>query len=278
MKKYFLAALLGTMCVVVQAQNPDGERAFAGIHEKGNFTDLLPTGITLDLKVFLQGPYDTLTHLMKTNLQQSGLIPLQQPYGPALPYFENINPCWYYTGTEAADSIPQNVVDWVLLELRDAPDAASATPATTIAKKALFLMHDGSIRNLDGASLPVINDTIMQGLFVIVWHRNHAGIINSNPIAPDGKGFYHYDYTAGPGMIYEAPYGASEIEPGVWGMAAGDGNADLNCNMPDERDVWAILAGGTGYLPGDFDLNGIAQLKDREMLYTIIGKYSTIPQ
>ena len=43
-------------------------------------------------------------------------------------------------------SIPNyDIVDWMLVELRDANNAPSATPATIIAQQAAFVLKDGSV-------------------------------------------------------------------------------------------------------------------------------------
>ncbi|MGC8866527.1 MAG: hemoblobin-interacting domain-containing protein, partial [Bacteroidales bacterium] len=88
----------------------------------------------LDVRVYLEGPFDGTG--MTTDLQQNGIIPLNQPYNTAP---------WNYSGTESVASVPANIVDWVLVELRDADIPDNATPATTLAgwPKAYFLRNDG---------------------------------------------------------------------------------------------------------------------------------------
>ncbi|MBN2174518.1 MAG: hypothetical protein JW731_10310, partial [Bacteroidales bacterium] len=65
--------------------------------------------ITMDLQVFLEGPYNGSG--MDTWLNDASKIPLTQPY--------NTSP-WNYGGGESVAAIPSNVVDWILIELRDA--------------------------------------------------------------------------------------------------------------------------------------------------------------
>ncbi|MBM3435323.1 MAG: hypothetical protein FJY07_03785, partial [Bacteroidetes bacterium] len=81
--------------------------------------------LIVDITVLPEGPF--IGTGLNTNLNVSGLLPLSQPF--------NIAP-WNYAGTESVASIPSNnVVDWVLVELRDAANAASATTATRIARQ-----------------------------------------------------------------------------------------------------------------------------------------------
>jgi len=219
------------------------------------------TGITLDLKVFLNGPYDPSTNAMNNGVLTS-YIPLSQPFNPPLPYYGNNAPGWLYTGTESVSSIPASVTDWILLEIRDAANGSAATSATTLAKKALFLKNDGSIADLDGVSDPVFNVTISQGLFVVIWHRNHLAVMNANPI-PQAGGIYLYDFSTAALQAFGGANGHKQLEPGVWGMIGGDGNADKQINNSDKVDVWKVNSGQSGYLGGDFSVNGQCNNQDK---------------
>ena len=64
---------------------------------------------------------------MSTTLRDNFLLPLSQPF--------NVPP-WNYNGMESVASIPPDVVDWVLLELRTLPDANSK-----IAARACFIVR-----------------------------------------------------------------------------------------------------------------------------------------
>ncbi|MCB0293485.1 MAG: hypothetical protein KDH97_24745, partial [Calditrichaeota bacterium] len=57
--------------------------------------------LALNLKAFLEGPF--LGDSMQTTLNDSGLLPLIQPF--------NSEP-WFYAGGESADIIPTVIVDW----------------------------------------------------------------------------------------------------------------------------------------------------------------------
>ncbi|MBN1338670.1 MAG: hypothetical protein JXA03_05065 [Bacteroidales bacterium] len=202
------------------------------------------SGIILDLMVFLEGPYEALE--MATDLNSGGNIPLSQPYNTAP---------WNYAGTEAVASMPSaDVVDWILVELRDAPDAASAGSAAIVAQQAAFLLKDGSIVGTDGSALPLFNCSPVNSLFAVLWHRNHLGIMSANPLIEAG-GVYSYDFTAGPAQVYGGSNAHKELAPGIWGMIGADGNADSQVNNGDKNDVWATQAGTGGYLSGDFNLD-----------------------
>ena len=92
--------------------------------------------ITLGLTALLEGPFNGVN--MDANL--GSLIPLNQPFNTAP---------WNYNGSESVGAMPNgNVVEWVLVDLRDAATAATATAATSIGKQAAFILTDGSIVDL----------------------------------------------------------------------------------------------------------------------------------
>ena len=146
-------------------------------------TMIVSLGMNINLTAMLEGPANESGMMNAMNLQ--GMIPLSQPY--------NMAP-WNYTGTESAVTIPANVVDWVLVELRDATSAANATSATRIARQAAFILNDGSIVGMDGSSILQFTNSINQQLFAVVHHRNHLAILSANALT-SSAGVYNYDFT-----------------------------------------------------------------------------------
>ena len=94
--------------------------------------------IDLEITVFLEGPFNG--GLMNTDLIP--VLPINQPF--------NVDP-WYYTGPESVASIPgTDIVDWVLIELRDAITASMAIGNTTFDWQAGFIRNDGKIVDMNG--------------------------------------------------------------------------------------------------------------------------------
>jgi hypothetical protein len=221
------------------------------------------TGINVDVLVFLEGPFAGTE--MNTELYTTGSIPLAQPY--------NIAP-WSYSGTESVPAIPNNeVVDWVLLELRDAVDAASATSATRIARQAAFLLKDGTVVGLDGSSILQFSNSFNQQLFVIIWHRNHLGVLSANALSQSG-GIYTYDFSTALNQVYGEGSGYKLIGSGIYGMAGGDNNADGYVDLTDIA-VWKTTAGSTGYKSSDFDLDNQVNNTDKNEVWVENGSLSS---
>jgi uncharacterized delta-60 repeat protein len=235
---------------------PDGKIVLAGFTAMGStgdndralaryLNDYTPQPpLSADLKVFLDGPFNGTQ--MNTNLNPAH-IPLSQPYNTAP---------WNYNGTESVASIPNaDIVDWVLVEFRDATDASLATGSTMVSRQAAFLLKDGTVVSPDGsANISLSISTIQYSLFAVVWHRNHIGIMSAFPLINSG-GIYTYDFTTGAGQVYGGSNGHKELAPGIWGMIGADGNADGQINNSDKLDIWTPQAGWSGYFSGDFNMD-----------------------
>jgi len=221
----------------------------------------------VNLKAYLEGPLNSSG--MNTNLNSLNLLPLVQPY--------NVSP-WLYPGLEPVGIIPNgNVVDWVLVEFRDAVNAASAIASTRIERQAGFLLNNGLIVGTDGASPLNLSATVTNNLFVVIRHRNHLGILSSTPVTFSG-GIYSYDFTSGSGQAYGSD-SQKNLGSGIYGMYAGDFNADGTINLNDITNPWGTGAGKYGYLQSDGDFDGQADNNDKNDYWFINrDKSSHVPE
>jgi hypothetical protein len=121
--------------------------------------------LIVDISVMLEGSYSN--GIMRTSLYDTQTLKLSQPY--------NISP-WNYLGTESVQAIPTNVVDWVLVELRDKTDKTNI-----IAKRAAFVLNNGKVVDIDGAS-PIVFWLHADEYYIAVIHRNHLPVMSANPV------------------------------------------------------------------------------------------------
>ncbi len=206
--------------------------------------------IFVDLTAFLEGPFNGTD--MNTDLNSLSDFPLSQPYN---------QPPWNYSGTESVGSVPNSdVVDWLLIELRDATSATAADPSTKIAQQAAFVLNDGSVVGLDGSSNLEFSNSITQQLFVCVWHRNHLGMMSAFPLTKTA-GVFTYNFTSAMGMAYMN--GQKGLNGSVYGMYAGDGDGSGEIEPIDKDGYWAIQAGDNGYKSADFNMNGQVSNQDK---------------
>ncbi|MEO6838970.1 MAG: hypothetical protein ABI185_11335, partial [Ginsengibacter sp.] len=152
--------------------------------------------ITFSGKVFLQGAYNTTTNLMNNSLNSLGIL---QTNASSQPYNNTV---FNYSGTENVPSgffaAHPDIVDWVLLELRDA-----ASPDNVIATRSAFVKEDGTLVETDGTNPEIIfNDVPFGNYYVAIHHRNHLGIRSSVTIDFTG-GSGSYDFTTAANKAYQ---------------------------------------------------------------------------
>jgi hypothetical protein len=202
------------------------------------------------VKAFLEGSFAGTE--MTTILNSNGDLPLSQPYSSSP---------WNYPGMENVAGIQNpDVVDWVLIEFRDAPDVNSANALTMVEKRAAFILKNGSIVDLDGSSNLELNVTLANDLFVAVHHRNHLSVLSAFSCNLNG-GLYSYDFTTNVGQAYGIA-AMTEMSAGYYGLISGDCNADGSINDND-KFLWNTQAGNPGYLPEDMNLDGEAENQDK---------------
>lgn len=199
----------------------------------------------LIVSIFLEGPYQS--GQMNDNLNSLNLLPLQQPYG---------SPPWNYNGTESLSTLPANAVDWVLVELRDADSPGNAGSNTTLPgwPKALLINKNGQLADLDGTPKQ-FDATAQHGLYIIIRHRNHLDVMSSTPLQQSGNTM-QYDFTDALSKAYGGALGYKEIASGIFGMVAGDSDAD-NAIFASDYNVWAGNFGNVNvYVASDTDMDG----------------------
>ncbi|MEZ5476637.1 MAG: cadherin domain-containing protein [Thiolinea sp.] len=132
-------------------------------------------GIRVSVRALLQGPFNTASGLMTDSLRSKGILPVTQPYG--------VEP-FGYPGTEAINLdlalVEGNdaMVDWVLLEVRDALD-----PTVVRAARAALIQRDGDLMDAATGSTVLVFDDLPSGQYVLsLRHRNHLGVMTALPI------------------------------------------------------------------------------------------------
>lgn len=251
-----------------------------------------PSQPKVSLKVFLQGAYNSGLgrHKDVTSTWASVLNAnaLNQPYNTAA--FGN------YAGTEsvssgffAATAGTTDILDWVLLELRD-----QSTPSTVIARRAAFVREDGRIVGLDGvseANFPGVNSG---SYYLVVRHRNHLGMRTSVTIALDGNVYSAppplYDVTTAQSQAFQdgaitTNSAMKDLGGGVFGMWGGNANGNTNVRFTGlSNDAGIILSalGGnqaailsSAYNSADLNMDGTVRYtglnNDAGSLLSVLG-------
>lgn len=190
-------------------------------------------GLQLQVRVLLQGAYNSSTGLMNNTLAQLGLLPTVQPYTGLVGSL----------GLETVTSGVLNLlgndapVDWVLLEIRSA-----SNPATVLLSIPSILQRDGDVINpATGSSLLSVTGLVLGSYHVSIRHRNHLGIITSTPVSLLSGSSTLVDFSVGSvGVGSSTRLTTSTGKTLLW---AGDATTDDRAiaNGPD-NDVSPILS------------------------------------
>ncbi len=205
-------------------------------------------------KVILEGAWNNTIH-------NSGIaVPLTQPYNSA-PH--------NYGGIEAVASVPADVLDWILLELR-----TGTAPDTKAAEAAAFVKKDGSIVSASGNASVVFN--VSEGnYYVVIHHRNHLSIMSNSAVSlSSGAASYNFSDSAVKSYGDDA---VKDLGGGYFGMYAGDADNNGIINTFDYKAVNDNL-NKTGYEKADTDFSGIVTESDFQKPETNLFKTSKVPR
>jgi hypothetical protein len=225
--------------------------------------------ISVNALAFLEGPF--FSGQMNNLLKIYDFIPLAQPY--------NTTP-WYYAGTESVAEIPNNnVVDWVLMEVRETSgDASTATSGTVIGRRAGFILKDGSIVDTDGSSPLTFSTVASKNVFAVLYHRNHIPIMSANPLSLSGT-VYSVDFSTSATQVYRGASACKELTSGIWGLFSGNAYHDGQVDNKDKNDIWEIEKGNAGYFNGDMNMNGQVDDTDKQIFWeSNAGKSCKVPE
>ncbi len=197
------------------------------------------------IKIMIEGYYDENSGSMNTSLSDNNIMPLIQPF--------NVAP-FDYNGFEVVSTIPVNVVDWMLIELRNASNVDQI-----IHQQAVFLRNDGSLITLEGQEEIVFNGVNTDSFYIAVHHLNHLAVISSQP-HPIQKIPTTYDFTS----ESTAAMGTGQLKTkgGQYLMTSGDfdGNGIIN---NEDYNLWKTSGAAINtYSPADADGNGIINSLD----------------
>ncbi len=200
---------------------------------------------SLQIKVLLEGPYQSQTSSMTAHLVDQQLMPLNQPFQ----FFP-----WQYAGGESISSpaiLTGDEVDWLLVELWD--------DNNLIAQKAAILLSDGSVVEAD-LSLDGLRFTVPSGeYYVAVRSRNHLAVRWQSKVSLDNPPAL-LDFTSG--NIESGFDTMKEVSPGLFALAAGDMNASGSNTYADFNLYLNNPSGVLAYLRQDLNMDGLVTVVD----------------
>jgi len=242
-----------------------------------------PVCADINLKIALEGVYDTTADLMKTELNTvRKLLPGQTPTSSLItptpagqPYDV---PPWNYTGIEGGDftntDYSDDMVDWILVSFRTEIQAAFE-----VSRTAALLYNDGCINFIDRCALELSQN--IDSVYIVVEHRNHIGVMTPYKI-PILNGVLTYDFTTQDSYKNPTSSGQKQLAPNVWGMFCCDGNQqdipsfDINGN---DKTIWFDNNGFFDlYIPADYNMDGDINGADKAIWVENNGISSRVPK
>ncbi|MBI4535217.1 MAG: right-handed parallel beta-helix repeat-containing protein [Ignavibacteriae bacterium] len=199
--------------------------------------------VRASVKAFLEGPYDDVDDDMTKGLNDAGTLDE------------------HFAGKQ----IPAQAIDSITVEIRDEATAASSTIRRF---QPAWLLTDGSIRNFEDTTRSYLEFVAPLGdYYVVVWHRNHLGIMTAAIQSLADAVPTAYDFSTSMSQAYGL---TPMIAVGSrFGMIAGDGNGDGGVDALDRNITWLGQNGTAGYLGADFNLDGGADAIDVNTIWRL---------
>lgn len=159
------------------------QRVWSAVDDCGNemilHQNVSCRGITLSAKAVLLGAVEEADEFgwMRDDLRKQNLLPYQEPYSD-LSGFEHV-------GTGGGEELTADlltvtgadaIVDWVLIELRDADD-----PSIVLTTQSALLQRDGDVVSVKGEEILVFESMFPGNYYVSIKHRNHLGMYSLYP-------------------------------------------------------------------------------------------------
>lgn len=180
---------------------------------------------------------------------------------------DNLDP---YLGLDSSANIPSNVVDWVLVQIRDSADSR-----IVLAQRAAFITSQGQVISTGGNSKLGMRENIPDRAYIALLHRNHLGVMTADPVDLSQPLDFSDPNTAVYGLNPRKMINGKAV------MYAGDCNQDGSINAVDKNNYWRLQNGQPfeyGQGGGDMNMDGSVNVIDANGYWRINnGKLTQIP-
>ncbi len=231
-------------------------------------------GVRVNVRIFLEGCFLANGQLMQDSLRVQHLLPLDEPYAELGYVHVGDGGLEHTSGTVMEGTGPDAIVDWVILELREA-----AANGFRVSTRSALLQRDGDVVDMDGSS-GVSFDVEAGTYFFSVKHRNHLGVMTSTVLmfGPDGTPL---DFTLGTTQVWGT--NARKEIGGKHVLWCGDANGQVKyTGSGNDRDPVLTLIGSTtpnaevpGYHRHDVNMDGVVRFtgmtNDRDRILLTVG-------
>ena len=147
--------------------------AFSG--EDGRWGTVFGIMPQINTRVLLEGAFAGIDGTFGGFMSGAAGYPLAQPFNTAP---------WNYPGLEVLSAPLPNILDWVLVTLKQDIDALNPDPTTAVAvaQRAGLINLLGNIYDLGGEGFPLAFSVEPGDYYIVVEHRNHLAIMSPTAI------------------------------------------------------------------------------------------------
>ena len=232
----------------VSALASSGDRLLVGgvfssamLFERRNLVSFTPAPplVRVQPRVFLGGCYVDAQINMHDSLRRASLVPATEPYTELGYSYTPGGASGTITASAMSNASNLAVVDWVVLELRDA-----VNPALIVASKRGVVLRNGNVMDVNRLS-PLWIAVPPGSYHVAIRHRNHLGVMTASPIALSATAAT-IDFTSSSTATWGTD--ARKNNNGVMTLWAGDTTFDGQVKYVgngNDRDPILIAIGGS---------------------------------
>lgn len=206
---------------------------------------------TLQLTAHLEGAFDPITGEMHHSLRNQNQLPIHQPFHTAP---------WNYDGNESVPTLsdlPSNMVDWVLIEVRDDNGQMRQQKAAVLLSTGQIVDVRHDLGAIDLGIIGLFNDN---DYHLILRHRNHLDIVTSE-LQTVTDFALTIDFSQ-PNAVLGGESQLTHLANGKYGLMVGDFDGNGVINVRDFNLYRNELAQPIPYSNCDADLDGQVLVTD----------------
>ncbi len=210
---------------------------------------------SLQLKAFLEGPYNDVSRTMDTKLHELGYLPGMEPttfFGKSVPSDDPYGlPTLKSSNTLDISLYSARSVDWILVSIME-------ESGREVWRRTLLLEKDGKVVTEQISSLSLDQD---KRYSVGISHRNHLPV--QSPLLSIEDDILSFDYTISDIVGLKNIGGASVLRGGALRIPSED------IHMIEMADVerWTNFVGqNSSYLLADIDMDGDVSIHDKSII------------
>ena len=220
---------------------------------------LIAQSINLDLKVYLEGPYNPSSGKMNTKLYELGYLPGMTPkafFAEPVPFFDPYDEFYdqdLKSSTDPSDIYNEKTVDWIFVSIRE------SDTGNIVSKQTVLLNEDGSI---SGGTIPHEKLSKLKKYIVVLAHRNHLPV-QSTPIKLN-NGKLSFDFTKSNIIGLKEKHKVKLMIAGNIDQTKTRTTRIINM---DDVNTWRSANGkNSSYLREDIDMNGDVSVHDQSII------------